>query len=220
MSANRLIGSPATCRAATSEATIAPALLPATRETGTRPGRARPPLPPVRSPDTAAFAHQVGTHVTHCHQPSRTGRGCPGAARRKPRARSTQSATIHAEEMHVPRLRVQAHPAAPCRWIASVGARHDRRIDYLAGTGDSPVQVGVRTQFFHHVDLHFDTEAAHLEMFGTDPDDDLPAAPAISRGTATGQSPSDTAESTSGRVNKFIAGDPMKPATKTLAGFR
>src|ERR1700749_413035 len=81
--------------------------------------------------------------------------------------------TIYAEEVQVPRLWMQAHAAALLRWVTPVGARNDGPIDYLAGARDSAIQVGVCPELLNYVDLHLDTEAAQLEVFGTDPNDDL-----------------------------------------------
>ena len=68
---------------------------------------------------------------------------------------------------------MQAHPATFLGRVVPVGARDDRLTNYLAGTGDSAVQIGVCPEFLDHVDLHLDTEAAELEMLGPDADDEL-----------------------------------------------
>jgi hypothetical protein len=68
---------------------------------------------------------------------------------------------------------MQAHAAALLRCATPVGPRDDVLIDYLAGARDSAVQVGVCPELLDHVNLHLDTEAAQLEVFGTDPNDDL-----------------------------------------------
>ena len=81
--------------------------------------------------------------------------------------------TVYAEEVQVPRLWMQAHAAALLRWVTPVGTRNDGPIDYLAGARDSAVQVGVRAEFFDHVNLHLDAKTTQLEVFGTDANDDL-----------------------------------------------
>jgi hypothetical protein len=71
---------------------------------------------------------------------------------------------------------MQSHPAALLRRIATVGACDDVFIESFRGVGDSPVQVGIRPEFFDDVDLHLDTEPAQLEVLRADPDHDLAGA--------------------------------------------
>jgi len=72
--------------------------------------------------------------------------------------------------MHVAGFGMQTDPTALFGWVTAVGARDDVLIDYFAGIGDFPVQISIRPEFFDHVDLHFNAEAAQLEMLGADPD--------------------------------------------------
>ncbi|CFE39809.1 Uncharacterised protein [Mycobacterium tuberculosis] len=46
------------------------------------------------------------------------------------------------------------------------------------------------------------------------------AVPTTARGSRICQSPSDTVESAMESLNRFIAGEPMNPATNTLPGLR
>lgn len=84
-----------------------------------------------------------------------------------------ESVTVDTEEMHVSGLWVQAHAAAPLRGFVPVGTRDDGLTECAVGSGDSPIQVGIGAEFFDDVDLHFDTAAADLEVFGPNTDDDL-----------------------------------------------
>ena len=75
--------------------------------------------------------------------------------------------------MEVAGFGMQTHPAALFGWVAAVSACNDVLIDYLAGVCDSAVQVSIRAEFFDHIDLHLDTEAAQFEMLGAYPDNNL-----------------------------------------------
>src|SRR5271166_5083776 len=80
---------------------------------------------------------------------------------------SRDSKAVDTEEVQLAGLRMQAHPS-PLPWrVVTAGERHDGLTDYLVRARDSAIQVGIRTEFFDHVDLHFDAAVAQFEMFGT-----------------------------------------------------
>src|SRR5271169_2837435 len=71
---------------------------------------------------------------------------------------------------------MQPNPAALLWRVATVDTGDEVLRDYLAGIRESAIQIGIRSELLDYVDLHFDTEAAQLEMFRTNPDDDLTCA--------------------------------------------
>lgn len=81
--------------------------------------------------------------------------------------------TVDTEEVQVSGFWMQAHAATLLGRVTPVGACNDGPIDYLAGARDSAIQVGVRPELLNHVNLHLDAKVAQLEVFGTNPDDDL-----------------------------------------------
>jgi hypothetical protein len=82
--------------------------------------------------------------------------------------------TIDTEEMQVSPLWVQTHATPMQRWVVPVGTRDDWLTECVVGPGDSPIQIRVCAELFDDVNLHFDTTAADLEVFGPDTDDDFP----------------------------------------------
>jgi hypothetical protein len=60
------------------------------------------------------------------------------------------------------------------RWVVPVGTHDDWLTECVVGPGDSPIQIGVCAELFNNVNLHFDTTAADLKVFGPDTDDDFP----------------------------------------------
>ena len=61
------------------------------------------------------------------------------------------------------------------RWVVPVGTHDDWLTECVVGPGDSPIQIGVCAELFNNVNLHFDTTAADLKVFGPDTDDDFPS---------------------------------------------
>src|SRR5664280_2294143 len=126
------------------------------------------------------------------------------------------------EQMHVLAFgRQEVDDGALLRRGATVDA-HDDRLDLACGLGGRAVDVGVGPELFDDVDG--DRQAVTLypyrEVLGTDTEGDLLAD--VGQDVALDgvvDEPNFTPPSTIGTSKRFIAGEPMNPATNTLFGW-
>jgi hypothetical protein len=100
--------------------------------------------------------------------------------------------------------------------VAAIGAGHE---PHLAGGSFRRAEgIAVGSKLLDHLDAPGEAVAGQLERLRAQPDDDL-GPPLTPAGSASSLPPRRTRPSTTGSVQRFMAGEPMKPATKTLVGW-
>jgi hypothetical protein len=93
-------------------------------------------------------------------------------------------------------------------------------VGFIGAGNQAAVDEGVGAKVFDGFDLDLDAEAVDLEVLAADADDHFACGVCDLARDRMIQSPSETDWLRIGRVNRFIAGEPMKPATKALTGSR
>ena len=130
---------------------------------------------------------------------------------------------VAAEQVHVARLRGEVQDRALLRGLAPVDPRDDRAA--LAADLGAAVDVRVGAELLDDIDLDGQARALvdDVEVLGAHPEVDRPVGaqrrPSPARGTCTFAAPKWTRSPSRVVCTRFMAGEPMKPATNTLLGL-
>src|SRR5699024_4868955 len=151
-------------------------------------------------------------------RPAGAGRPSPGRA-----GSAAQALTgLDVEEVHVALLRTEVDRLSLRRRTPAVDTS-DERLGDLVRSGAAAMDVGVGTELLDQIDLDRDAllSGTSSRSSGRTPrvTEVSSVSDRVSRSTGSTAPPNCTPWSVSFSSTKFMAGEPMKPATKTLSGW-